>query len=112
MEFVFYVSGLQLLRKIFIPRLDGCFLGGKDLVNYAHIQVADKSCTWMSGRRCMNMRRVFLLLVLQPISKYINKLYSSQENDSNVYFYLFWVAVISKILLPQQIDNIQNNVHR
>lgn len=84
MEFVFYVSGLQLLRKIFIPRLDGCLLGGEDLVNDAHIQVADKTCTWMSGRGCMNMRRVFLLLVLQPISKCINTLYSSQENESKV----------------------------
>lgn len=84
MEFVFYVSGLQLLRKIFIPRLDGCLLGGEDLVNDAHIQVADKSCTRMSGRHCMNTRRVFLLLVLQPISKYINNLYSSQESDSKV----------------------------
>lgn len=84
MEFVFYVSGLQLLRKIFTPRLDGCLLGDEDLVNDAHIQVADKTCTWMSGRRCMNMRRVFLLLVLQPISKCINTLYSSQENESKV----------------------------
>lgn len=91
MEFVFYVSGLQLPRKIFIPRLDGCLLGGEDLVNYAHIQVADKSCTWTSGRRCMNMRRVFLLLVLQPISKYINKLYSSQENDSKVTQMLIYI---------------------